>query len=132
MSQLNDLLVFWYGSIPEGSEHHDMEYVMKWFTGGEQADNEIRERFTDLFEQAKRGELDDWANESTFHKLGLIILFDQFTRSQHRGSSEAFAYDSRALDLAKSIYPSETFDQLPSMCKLTVLLPFCHSENLQD
>src|SRR4029077_12926506 len=63
------------------------------------ADSEILERFPPLLNQAKRGDLDDWSRNSR-SRLALIIVLDQFSRTTHRGTAQAFAQDPKALALA--------------------------------
>jgi uncharacterized protein (DUF924 family) len=56
-----------------------------WFQGGPEVDTEISERFGQVLEQARRGELDHWA-QTARGRLALIIVLDQFSRNIYRGS----------------------------------------------
>jgi uncharacterized protein (DUF924 family) len=92
-----EVLRFWFSSRPSG-DHAAMARQMEWwFRGG--ADSEIVERFPPLLDQAKRGELDSWSQRPR-SRLALIIVLDQFSRTIHRGSAQAFAQDPKALTLA--------------------------------
>ena len=92
-----DVLRFWFSSLPHG-DHAAMARQMEWwFRGG--ADSEIVERFPPLLDRAKRGDLDSWSH-SPRSRLALIIVLDQFSRTLHRGTAQAFAQDPKALALA--------------------------------
>jgi uncharacterized protein (DUF924 family) len=51
-----------------------------WFGGGPEVDREISERFGPVLEQARRGELDSWA-ETPRGRLALVVVLDQFSRN---------------------------------------------------
>jgi hypothetical protein len=61
-----------------------------WFQGGPEVDTQISERFGEVLEQARRGELDHWA-ETPRGRLALIVVLDQFSRNIYRGSSLSYA-----------------------------------------
>jgi uncharacterized protein (DUF924 family) len=67
--------------------------------GGPEVDREITERFGEVLEQARRGELDHWA-EAPRGRLALIIVLDQFSRNIYRGSPLSYSQDEKALELA--------------------------------
>jgi uncharacterized protein (DUF924 family) len=52
-----------------------------------------------VLEQARRGELDQWA-KTPRGRLALIVVLDQFSRNIYRGSSLSYAQDPKALELA--------------------------------
>jgi uncharacterized protein (DUF924 family) len=58
--------------------------------GGPEVDREITERFGEVLEQARRGELDHWA-ETPRGRLALIIVLDQFSRNIYRDSPLSYA-----------------------------------------
>ena len=92
-----EVLRFWFSSRPSGDHAAMVRQMEWWFRGG--ADAEIVERFPPLLDQAKRGELDSWSQRPR-SRLALIIVLDQFSRTIHRGSAQAFAQDPKALALA--------------------------------
>ena len=73
--------------------------VKRWYRGGDTEDAAIRERFADTVAPALAGELDAWAGTPR-GRLASILLLDQMTRSMFRGTSRAFAGDTRARRLA--------------------------------
>src|SRR5262249_52877335 len=95
--EFEEVLRFWFSSLPTG-DHAAMARQMEWwFRGG--ADAEIIERFSPLFVRAPKGELDNWS-QSPRSRLALVIVLDQFSRTIHRGTAQAFAQDPTALRLA--------------------------------
>lgn len=70
----DDVLEYWFGDLtnPEAAP----ATVSRWFKGGPEVDEEIRARFGDALEPARRGELDAWA-ATPRGALALLILLDQ-------------------------------------------------------
>ena len=64
--------------------------------------------------------------------LALIILLDQFSRNLHRGSSEAFAADAKARQIARAAVAHGLDLQFGPVERLFLYLPFEHSEDLAD
>jgi uncharacterized protein (DUF924 family) len=128
MSRSEEILRFWFGeSTPDESPGPDR--IQLWFRGGADADREIRERFGADVEQARRGELDSWA-ETPRGRLALIILLDQFPRNLYRGSPQAFATDAAALALAVAGLDLGQDAALTPCEQMFFVLPLGHSENL--
>ena len=59
-------------------------------------------------------------------------MLDQFSRTIHRGSGEAFAYDAQALKAARQLMQHEGHLKLAPIQRVFVYLPFEHSEDLGD
>ena len=59
MSTPEEVLSYWF---PEGIDEADPETrglrMKRWMAGGDEVDREIAERFGEVLEQARRGELD--------------------------------------------------------------------------
>src|SRR5690242_1697936 len=68
----------------------------KWWNASTSFDDEIRERFDALLQQAARGELYEWRSTDR-GRLAEVIVLDQFPRNIHRGTSLAFLHDPIAL-----------------------------------
>lgn len=128
MSRSEEILTFWFGPSLAG-EAPSPDRMRLWFRGGEDTDREIRERFGADVEQARRGELDGWA-ETARGRLALIILLDQFSRNLYRGSAQAFANDAKALALAVAGLASGQDAALTPFEQLFFVLPLEHSEDL--
>ncbi len=128
MKIISLILSFWFGD-PNSPDYGNSKSF--WFQSTPPLDLEIRENFEDVYKQAINNDLDSLM-ETPEGCLALIILLDQFPRNMYRGTSQAFASDPKALDVAKFAL-SEGFDQnLSSFQKMFLYLPFEHSENLKD
>lgn len=116
-----DILTFWF----------DETQPQQWFQTNPDFDALIRERFTEAYEKARDGILDDWRRDAD-GCLALCILLDQFPRNMFRGTKQAFATDGKGLVVAKYAV-SKGFDQvLPPLKRRFIYLPYEHSENLND
>jgi uncharacterized protein (DUF924 family) len=126
--EFEEVLQFWFYSLPRG-DHAEMVRQMEWwFRGG--ADSEIIKRFPQLLERAARGEFDSWSQSSRF-RLALIIVLDQFSRTIHRGTAQAFAQDPKALGLALEGIEVGHYAALETPWEKTFFfLPLGHSEEL--
>jgi uncharacterized protein (DUF924 family) len=71
-----------------------------WFTGGEEYDR-LCQPLRDTIRAAGKGLL-DW-NDSVDGLMGQLVLCDQLSRNCFRGTPEAFAYDDRAVSLARQL-----------------------------
>jgi uncharacterized protein (DUF924 family) len=100
LSSPEEVLSYWF---PEGFNEADPEtrqrQAKRWMAGGPEVDREITERFGETLEQAKRGELDHWA-QTARGRLALIVVLDQFSRNVYRSSPLSYAQDEKALKLA--------------------------------
>ena len=125
-----DVLRFWFSSLPHG-DHAAMARQMEWwFRGG--ADSEIIERFSPLLARATKGELDNWS-QNPRSRLALIIVLDQFSRTIHRGTAQAFAQDPKALDLALEGIEVGHYAAVETPWEKTFFfLPLGHSEDLTN
>src|SRR5882762_6235373 len=97
MDRIETALHYWFGHVEETalpSEHR----TWVWFSGDTLVDTEIKEKFSEDYQKALTGEHNDW--QTTPHGLlAVIILLDQFSRHIHRNTAQAFAQDSKALEL---------------------------------
>lgn len=128
MSQINEILEFWFGK-PDEEDYGKPRKV--WFIKNPEFDQEVRSRFLPVYQQAAAGELDDWKT-SAQGCLALIILLDQFPRNMFRGQAQAFATDSQALAYAKHAVERGFDQELLPIQRQFIYLPFEHSENLDD
>ncbi len=113
-----DILDFWFEQTP--SE--------QWFTNDPQFDATIRERFSDVWQQATRAELSSWRS-SIRGRLAEIIVLDQFSRNIGRGTPLAFAYDTTALVLSQEASRTTEFADLTQQENNFLLMPMMHSES---
>ncbi len=95
-----EVLSYWF---PQGINDADLQTLQRqgkrWMAGGPEVDREITERFREVLEQARRGELDHWAGTPR-GRLALIIVLHQFSRNIYRGSPLSYSQYEKALKLA--------------------------------
>jgi uncharacterized protein (DUF924 family) len=115
-----EVLGFWREAGPD-----------KWFKRDEAFDQEIRDRFGALHEEAAAGKLNDWAKtpEGT---LALILILDQFSRNMFRNSPKAFAQDEMASDLARQAVAAGFDKEVEPALAHFFHMPFMHSERIAD
>jgi uncharacterized protein (DUF924 family) len=119
------LYKFWFG---EGSldDPKFVETRMKlWFGKDPETDRRMREDFAPWLEQ-------DLAFVTPQDFLSLVILHDQVPRNAFRDTPEMFAYDNQARDLAEIGLSRGYQHSLHVLEALFLLLPFEHSENIED
>jgi uncharacterized protein (DUF924 family) len=90
---------------------------------------EIKERFGELLERARGGELDHWA-QSPRGRLALIIVLDPFSRNIYRGSPLSYSQDEKVLKLALEGIDLGMDRELGAVERNFFRLPLGHSENL--
>jgi len=121
-----EVLAFWFG---EGAERGKPRKA--WFEKNPAFDEEVRERFRALHEDAAAGRLSDW-RERAAECLALVIVLDQFPRNMFRDTSRAFATDPLALETAKYAVARGLDTGMSPVERLFLYLPFEHSESLDD
>jgi uncharacterized protein (DUF924 family) len=129
MTTPEDVLAFWF---PEGHDDDpaSLEEQMRWwFRGGDPLDREIESEFEGILDEARRGELDGWA-ETSYGRLALILVLDQFARSIHRGTPEAYLFDGLAQALVIDGIKRGMHEELTCAERTFFLLPLSHSEDL--
>lgn len=123
-----DVLAFWFPPGLEVDQDTHSRQFQWWFRGG--ADQAIVARYRLLLEAAGRGELDDWADQPR-SRLALILVLDQFSRTVHRDTAQAFAQDAKALELALGGLDNGHYARLASVWEKTFfVLPLGHSEQI--
>ena len=130
MSTPEEVLSYWF---PEGFDEADPQtrrrQAQRWMAGGPEVDREITERFGEVLGQARRGELDHWADTAR-GRLALIVVLDQFSRNVYRGSPLSYAQDEKALRLAVEGIELGMDRELSEMERFFFRLPLGHSEDL--
>ena len=112
-----EVLDYWLGEV--GAD--------RWFAGGAALDGAISERFGDLWQAARDGGLEHWA-EGAAGTLAYLILTDQMSRNMHRGHADAFATDPGALAAARRALAEGWDMNAPEPERIFFYLPFEHSE----
>jgi uncharacterized protein (DUF924 family) len=122
---------YWFGTALEDAAVTARERAPLWWSKNPELDNEIRRRFESYVIKAGSGELDHWASNPQ-DRLALILLTDQFPRSIYRDSARAFAFDTKALSLARDGIDLGLDVTLRPLEKVFFYLPLEHSESLPD
>jgi uncharacterized protein (DUF924 family) len=129
MSDPATILSYWFPPDYDADAETFRRQLLCWFAGGPEVDRETIKRFAPLLEQARRGELNRWANTPR-GRLALIIVLDQFSRSVYRDTPLAYAQDPAALQLAVSGIDAGMDRALAVAERMFFVLPLGHSEDL--
>jgi uncharacterized protein (DUF924 family) len=124
MEPYKNVLEFWFGgqSTEQFGRARD-----EWFEKSPAFDAQIRMRFAGLHAAAAEHQLDDWKTTPRGW-LALILVLDQFSRNLYRDSSQAFACDAHALELAQLALDAQLDRVLLPVERMFVYMPFQHSE----
>jgi len=102
-----------------------------WYVSSPKLDSAITSKFKSTHSQIKV-----WPSlplDADAHRaLAAIIVLDQFSRNMFRGTKQAFAFDSLALQIAEQARARELDLSLNDDEKQFMYMPFMHSENLND
>lgn len=102
-----------------------------WFSQSPEFDAIFRARFAHLHGAAMTGDLTSW-QATPEGCLALLILLDQYPRNAFRGTRKMYRSDPQALSVAHFARCKGFIDRLPQDLRLFMLLPFAHSEALED
>lgn len=116
-----EILKFWF---TEPANQH-------WFNSTQELDDQIRDRYQSLWEQAATGALDDW-KQSAKGCLALVIILDQFPLNMFRGEAKSFSTEQQAVAITKHALEQGLDQQLPKDQLAFLYMPLMHSESLAD
>jgi len=131
ISTPEDVLTFWFEDVVTRPDTLGAQ-VKRWYSGGKEMDAAITERFGATVEALSNGLADAWARQGPRDRLAAIIALDQFSRSIHRKSPEAFASDPLALLLAMEAVARGEDQQHDPIERWFIYMPFEHSEAMAD
>jgi len=118
--QADDIIDYWYADRIRPC----------WFKSTPELDAEIRDRYRDVWEQARHGVFDHW-QQTASGCLALVIVLDQFPLNMFRGQALAFASEAKAVEVCLAAI-DRGFDQQIARDRLAFLyMPLMHSENPQ-
>ncbi|HET7480041.1 MAG TPA: DUF924 family protein [Rubrobacteraceae bacterium] len=127
-SEADAVLDFWFGREDEPGYG---EFREAWFRKDQAFDDEVRERFGSLYEEAASGALDGW-REDARSCLALVILLDQFPRNMFRGDPKTYATDGKAVETARYAVENALDREVHPFQRHFFYMPFMHSEDLED
>ncbi|MDB5839899.1 MAG: hypothetical protein JWQ23_1851 [Herminiimonas sp.] len=122
------ILTFWFGTQPDDGLVARQQAKL-WWSKNPESDQEIRNRYELLVEQAGRGELDEWAIRPR-SLLALILLTDQFPRNIFRNAPKAFQFDPIARRLCLAGLEQGLDLLLRPIERVFFYLPLEHAESL--
>ena len=103
----------------------------RWFTRDAAFDGALKVRLGEAAAAARAGAFADWLTTPD-GALGLVLLLDQVPRNIYRGSPLAFASDARAREVARFVLREAYLHAMPAPRATWFVLPFEHSENIDD
>ena len=113
------VLSFWFSELTEKD----------WFSGSEDVDDKIRNRFSELHSELAKGTPPETRTDPNA-ALAAVIVLDQFSRNMFRKQPAAFSADTVALDIARHAVEAGLDTQLPEDRRWFLYMPFMHSESL--
>ena len=126
---LRDIHAWWFGPLADKTSRN-AEKTDIWFKRSDETDAHIGDNWGQYLKPAREidWDLDALSREE---QIALIILLDQFPRNIFRESGEAFAYDAKALAIAKALIARGP-ERFYLVEQVFLCLPLEHSENVAD
>ena len=115
-----DIIDFWYSK----------KIKKHWFASTKELDQEILEKYGDLWQQASMGYLDDWANTAE-GSLALIIILDQFPLNMFRNQAKSFSTEQKSIAVTLNALKNNFVPQIEKDKLSFLFMPLMHSENLE-
>ncbi|NEQ33679.1 MAG: DUF924 domain-containing protein [Leptolyngbya sp. SIO4C5] len=122
------ILNFWFGDPAAPATEYGQQRDI-WFKKNQAFDQQVRQQFLAVYEQARQGTYADWT-QTPKGALALTVLLDQFPRNMFRGTPQSFATDGQALAIAQSAVAQGRDRSLLPVERLFFYLPFEHSEDI--
>lgn len=135
----DEILKFWFGENKDtynGGLWWHRKYHDIAGTNIENIDEYIKNKWGHLLRHYE-DPVDLFGNASHYLKywmsyvdgiMGLILLFDQFSRHIYRGSNKSFYFDNYAVALSKHLL--QNFNEIPVPYKMFAYVTFMHSEDI--
>lgn len=115
------VLDFWLEEVAE----------QDWYGGTAELDATIRDRFLEMWSEARAGGLKQWQDDP-WGALAYIILTDQLPRNMFRGNGQSFATDHLARAASQRAIHLRWDLQVPEPARQFFYLPMMHSESTMD
>lgn len=123
-----EVLQYWFGSIEE-TPAYLKERGKLWYGGGPALDEEIRNKFEPLVEQAAAGQLAAWEAWPD-SCLALLILLDQFPLNIYRNQARGYELGDLAIPVALRALEKGYHREVHSVQATFFFLPLEHSESM--
>jgi len=129
MFSYQEILDFWFeGLTSETPLSNKIPVVKKWFNGGADFDDLIRQRFGILLTDADK--IISQSTHSPQERLAKIIVLDQFPRNIYRHTPQMYAFDPPALKLSLEGLDKSNDHQLKLVERIFFYMPLMHAEDL--
>lgn len=115
-----DIIKFWFEEIKPA----------QWWTKDESFDALLVDRFSAIHARACLCELYEWRKHPE-GRLAEIIILDQFSRNMFRDTPRAFSMDSMSLTLSQEAVACGADQELNTVQRSFLYMPYMHSESLQ-
>lgn len=131
--KLKSVCEFWFCDlnykVPLGKDNPKTKI---WFAKSNKTDAFIKQNFQELLENLENKINKGWRPLDFEQTLGVIIVFDQFSRNMFRNQAKMFANDHLALGLTKDFIKNNYIWDNDLFHNLFLCMPLMHSENLAD
>jgi uncharacterized protein (DUF924 family) len=125
--RIHELLNFWFGNVGS-ADLPSSDRTRFWFGENDKIKESLLEGFSDEYQLAITGNLNEWAITPR-GRLALIILLDQFPRYIHKQSANAYAYDTVAQVLCLEGLRLKLDHALTLIERVFFYMPLVHSED---
>lgn len=115
-----DIINFWYSQ----------RIKKHWFASTPELDQEILEKYADLWLQASMGSLDDWADTAE-GSLALVIILDQFPLNMFRNQAKSFTTEQQAVEVSLNALKHNFAQQIDKEKVSFLFMPLMHSEDIE-
>jgi len=120
-SLINEILEFWFSD----------EVKALWFKSTDEFDEQLKQRYETVWQQASDGLLDHW-KETAQGAVALVIILDQFPLNMFRGDAKRYSTEAQSREIVRYAIFQHLDDALSKQQKAFLYLPFMHSEDLKD
>ncbi|MBX3247818.1 MAG: DUF924 domain-containing protein [Myxococcales bacterium] len=129
-TEIEDVLSFWLGEL-DADGLAASEIQARWWKHDPAFDDLLRERFGALHAEVASGRREAWV-QTPRGALAYVIVLDQLSRNLFRGTPGMYAHDARALEVSRAALERGDVSTLRLQERLFHVLPFMHSESLED
>ena len=100
-----------------------------WFSSTPEIDAEIRDKYEEVWKQAKSNDYDEWV-KTPDGCLALAIIFDQFPLNMYRGKPESFQTEQKAVEVSLLAIAKNFVNEIEKEKLSFLLMPLMHSEDI--
>lgn len=116
-----DILDFWFS---DRMQKH-------WFSSTPVIDQEILDKYENLWQQAAYGNLDNWC-ETSNGSLALVIVLDQFPLNMFRNQAKTYSTGDQAVKIARQAIDNNQNQAIAKDRVAFLFMPLMHSEDMND